>query len=733
MTDVIDSAESNFEIDANQTLDSLAHQVLNAALVRIRAGAGSLMVVDHDEQILQVKARLGPPRPARRVERVFRIGEGIAGTVAKTGQAYLCSDVSLEPAFEPSRSGLNFRSLLSVPIIYRGRSVAVINADSESPGQFTPADVERLREVADVVAEPLAQKVGILDALLDVGKDLTQLPRYGGVEIVLKKIAEAAVRALGADVVTVYQYDQARNEFLVEGTGPTIAGRLREPAPMRTRVHPGDVPFYIVRNRQSVFHQDVDSQDFLHHHIERPSAPRPRFVDREGIKSMAALLLPFSGSNSRSAASEEIVGVMFANYRSRHAFNIDERKALATFADFAAIAILNARNDERRIRESTDIVTAVQGSLAHRMSRLWQASNLAIQILSESVPPEDRLAHEHLAIVRQQSERLFSLAKRLQERIKAGETVRGQDAVQLPGTINRVLKTFEPELRRKEIALVNKCDTSVDVRSDDVHLQHVVYDLVRNAIESIDEMRVSYPAHLGQIQVELETSSPDVVEVSIKDNGIGIAEKKHDDVFLPGVSTKNTLGIGLWWSRTFARATGGDLVIRASATEEGAEFALRLPRFQPVARGSTPEPPSILVVEDERYFLQMVMQMFEPLGCRVDSASNLDAARKLLVRNSYDLMVLDLNLDDTEVVLRQEGLRLLDELTHHATQTKVIVMSGHMDRAQLLEIRERHVPVIEAFEKSALDPKTCREIAQRVFREHGKPLRPDAGTAGVER
>src|SRR6185503_4686604 len=50
---------------------------------------------------------------------------------------------------------------------------------------------------------------------------------------------------------TVYQYDQARNEFLVEGTGPTIAGRLREPAPMRTRVHPGDVPFYIVRNRLS--------------------------------------------------------------------------------------------------------------------------------------------------------------------------------------------------------------------------------------------------------------------------------------------------------------------------------------------------------------------------------------------------------------------------------------------------------------------------------------------------
>jgi hypothetical protein len=48
---------------------------------------------------------------------------------------------------------------------------------------------------------------------------------------------------------------------------------------------------------------------------------------------MAALLLPFRAAEQED---EEVVGVMFANYRSRHEFNIDEVKALATFADYAA-------------------------------------------------------------------------------------------------------------------------------------------------------------------------------------------------------------------------------------------------------------------------------------------------------------------------------------------------------------------------------------------------------------
>ena len=93
---------------------------------------------------------------------------------------------------------------------------------------------------------------------------------------------------------------------------------------------------------------------------------------------MAALLLPFRAAESRY---EEVVGVMFANYKTRHVFNIDEMSALATFADYAAVAILNARHEERRRSDQIKMVESISANLAHRMSNLAGTCRPAVQLL----------------------------------------------------------------------------------------------------------------------------------------------------------------------------------------------------------------------------------------------------------------------------------------------------------------------------------------------------------------
>ena len=94
---------SEINIQTAQTLDTMLHQILNVALVAIEAEAGSLMLVDDKRGILQIKARLGKPRPGRRTEPVYRIGErGIAGWVVQNRQAYLCDDVDDDPFFTPT-------------------------------------------------------------------------------------------------------------------------------------------------------------------------------------------------------------------------------------------------------------------------------------------------------------------------------------------------------------------------------------------------------------------------------------------------------------------------------------------------------------------------------------------------------------------------------------------------------------------------------------------------------
>ena len=66
---------TEIKIETSQTLDAMLHQILNKALVAIEAEAGSLMLVANKRGILQIKARLGKPRPGRMTEPVYKIDE----------------------------------------------------------------------------------------------------------------------------------------------------------------------------------------------------------------------------------------------------------------------------------------------------------------------------------------------------------------------------------------------------------------------------------------------------------------------------------------------------------------------------------------------------------------------------------------------------------------------------------------------------------------------------------
>ena len=202
------------EVETTEPLDMMLHQVLNQALVSIGAKAGSVMLVAEKQRILQIKARLGPPRPGRVSERVFSVDDsGVASWVVRHRKSYLCPEVGSDRNFMPSRSGENFTSLLSVPIVHEGKVIAVINADSEERKFFSSRHLRILESVARQVAKPLAERISIIDALAEVGVELTRLPKEGGVARVLDKISDLAVRSLGADVVTLYQYVQENDEF----------------------------------------------------------------------------------------------------------------------------------------------------------------------------------------------------------------------------------------------------------------------------------------------------------------------------------------------------------------------------------------------------------------------------------------------------------------------------------------------------------------------------------------
>jgi signal transduction histidine kinase len=152
-----------------------------------------------------------------------------------------------------------------------------------------------------------------------------------------------------------------------------------------------------------------------------------------------------------------------------------------------------------------------------------------------------------------------------------GGTASGEETVALA----------QPEMSRKHVAVHAELARELPpVRADRVQVQHVLLNLVVNALDSLsavaDRPRV---LRIRTVQVP-----PDAVQVSVEDTGGGIASEAIERVFEPFYTTKPAgLGMGLAISRSIVEAHGG----RLWATPHdgpGVTFQLTLPVHSRIAR-----------------------------------------------------------------------------------------------------------------------------------------------------
>jgi two-component system, LuxR family, sensor kinase FixL len=118
------------------------------------------------------------------------------------------------------------------------------------------------------------------------------------------------------------------------------------------------------------------------------------------------------------------------------------------------------------------------------------------------------------------------------------------------------------------------------VAANSVHVQQVILNLVRNALEAL----LAQPA--GTRRVELTTAITDTgdVEIRVSDNGAGVEASIADRLFDPFSTTKASgTGLGLAISRTIVQSHGGTIGTRPSQPQ-GAIFFVRLPASVEVVR-----------------------------------------------------------------------------------------------------------------------------------------------------
>jgi len=246
-------------------------------------------------------------------------------------------------------------------------------------------------------------------------------------------------------------------------------------------------------------------------------------------------------------------------------------------------------------------------------------------------------------------------------KIKSGKLTIEKIDFQLEEIVQNAKAIFAHRLKKKGLQLNVIVDENVPtvLSGDPYRLNQILINLLGNAIK--------FTEHGGvEILVKLRNQTTNQIEVffSVTDTGIGIPEDKLADIFesFTQASYDTTrryggTGLGLAISKQLVELQNGDIYV--SSTEgKGSVFSFYIPygysqhpqKTQPVVHTSESDfkdalqNKQFLVVEDNEVNQKLITYVLNKIGGIITIANNGKEAIDLLAINSYDIIIMDLQM-----------------------------------------------------------------------------------------
>jgi PAS domain S-box-containing protein len=143
--------ETSLEINAQPDLSTLLEAIVQRASDLVGAGVGGLYLMRPDRQELELV--VGHNMPKAIVGTRLRMGEGLSGRVAQSGESMMIADYSTWDGQANIYVGQGFRRVLGVPMRVGDRVTGVINvSDYKRTGFFDKEDIRLVGLFADQAA-----------------------------------------------------------------------------------------------------------------------------------------------------------------------------------------------------------------------------------------------------------------------------------------------------------------------------------------------------------------------------------------------------------------------------------------------------------------------------------------------------------------------------------------------------------------------------------------------------
>jgi two-component system, response regulator PdtaR len=140
-------------IASDYNLEDILRLIVSVTAEVMGSNICSLMLIDEKKNELVIRATQSMSEDYNR-KLPLKIGEGVAGKVAKTNKPIAIKDVTKEKEYKhkdiAKKEGLC--SLLCVPLTVKGRVIGVINCYTSEPHDFSETEISILSSIADQAA-----------------------------------------------------------------------------------------------------------------------------------------------------------------------------------------------------------------------------------------------------------------------------------------------------------------------------------------------------------------------------------------------------------------------------------------------------------------------------------------------------------------------------------------------------------------------------------------------------
>ncbi|HEY4920624.1 MAG TPA: PAS domain S-box protein [Xanthobacteraceae bacterium] len=206
-----------------------------------------------------------------------------------------------------------------------------------------------------------------------------------------------------------------------------------------------------------------------------------------------------------------------------------------------------------RLTAMGEMASALAHELNQPLSAIANYMKGSRRLLEGRTDEQTVLVRDAMDKAAEQSLRAGQIIRRLRDFVARGESERRVESVKK--LIEEASALALVGAKDQGVRVLFRLDSAVDlVLADKVQIQQVLLNLMRNAIEAMDQ------SERRELVLAVTPAEAGTIDISVADTGSGIAEDILPHLFQPFVTSKRQgMGVGLSISRTIIEGHGGRL------------------------------------------------------------------------------------------------------------------------------------------------------------------------------